>query len=163
MGFFFQYRKIPKISPTGLTFFKGPFWGAYFWRGLSTKGNLRFKIDWASLIVGSKFTVFVLFYFIFEGNFPSKRPREAGGLIFWGLIQRRVSCVTGLQGSWRGLFSEFYGISSGTALGSEPFLKWLVIFGILSPFAISLYENLHVVYIAPSFLLDFATVVLIKL
>ena len=138
MGFFFQYRKIPKISPTGLTFFKGPFWGAYFWRGLSTKGNLRFKIDWASLIVGSKFTVFVLFYFIFEGNFPSKSPREAGG-------ERRVSCVTGLQGSWRGLFSEFYGISSGTALGSEPFLKWLVIFGILSPFVISLYENLHVV------------------
>ena len=28
------------------------------------------KIDWASLIVGSKFTVFALFYFVFEGNFP---------------------------------------------------------------------------------------------
>ena len=27
--------------------------------GLSTEGNLRFKIDWASL-VGSKFTVFAL-------------------------------------------------------------------------------------------------------
>ena len=26
-------------------------------RGLSTEGNLRLKIDWASLIVGSKFTV----------------------------------------------------------------------------------------------------------
>ena len=24
------------------------------------EGNLRFKIDWASLIVGSKFTVFAL-------------------------------------------------------------------------------------------------------
>ena len=32
---------------------------------------MRFKIDWASLIVGSKlFTVFALFYFVFEGNFP---------------------------------------------------------------------------------------------
>ena len=28
--------------------------------------NLRFKIDRASLIVGSKFTVFALFYFVFE-------------------------------------------------------------------------------------------------
>ena len=36
---------------------------------------MRFKIDWASLIVGSKFTVFALFYFVFEGNFPSTSPR----------------------------------------------------------------------------------------
>ena len=35
------------------------------------EGNLRFKIDWASLIVGSKFTIFALFYLVFEGNFPS--------------------------------------------------------------------------------------------
>ena len=34
------------------------------------EGNLRFKIDWANFIVGSKFTVFALFYFVFEGNFP---------------------------------------------------------------------------------------------
>ena len=32
---------------------------------------MRFQIGWASLIVGSKFTVFALFYFVFEGNFPS--------------------------------------------------------------------------------------------
>ena len=38
---------------------------------------MRFKIDWASLIVGSKFTVFVLFYFVFEGNFPSTSPQGA--------------------------------------------------------------------------------------
>ena len=41
------------------------------------EGNLRFKIDWASLIVGSKFTIFALFYFVFEGNFPSTSPRGA--------------------------------------------------------------------------------------
>ena len=35
---------------------------------------MRFKIDWASLIVGGKFTVFALFYFVFEGNFPSTSP-----------------------------------------------------------------------------------------
>ena len=35
---------------------------------------MRFKIDWASRIVGSKFTVFALFYFAFESNFPSTSP-----------------------------------------------------------------------------------------
>ena len=35
---------------------------------------MRFTIDWASLIVGSKFTVFALFDFVFEGNFPSTNP-----------------------------------------------------------------------------------------
>ena len=53
-------------------------------RGLSTEGNLRLKIDWASLIVVSKFTIFALFYVVFEGNFPSTSPR--GGLIFGGAI-----------------------------------------------------------------------------
>ena len=38
---------------------------------------MRFKIDWASLIVRSKFNVFALFYFVFEGNFASTSPRGA--------------------------------------------------------------------------------------
>ena len=38
---------------------------------------MRFKIDWASLIVGSKFTVFALFYFVFEGNFQVQARRGA--------------------------------------------------------------------------------------
>ena len=38
---------------------------------------MRFKIDWATLIVGRKFAVFALFYFVFEGNFPSTSPRGA--------------------------------------------------------------------------------------
>ena len=58
------------------------------------EGNLRFKIDWGSLIVGREFTVFTLFYFVFEGNFQVQAP---GGLIFGGAY------------TWRGLFSEFYG------------------------------------------------------
>ena len=41
------------------------------------EGYLRFKIDWASLMVGSKFTVFALLYFVFEGNFPSTSPLGA--------------------------------------------------------------------------------------
>ena len=63
---------------------------------------MRFKIDCASLIVGGKFTIFALFYFVFEGNFPSTSPRGAyicrgdltdgflrywiGGLIFGGAV-----------------------------------------------------------------------------
>ena len=49
---------------------------AFFWRGLSTEGNLSFKIDIACLIVA-------LFYFVFDGNFPSTSPR---GLLFGGAI-----------------------------------------------------------------------------
>ena len=61
-------------------------------RGLSTGGNLRFKIDWASLIVGSKLTAFTLFYFVFEGNFPSKSP---GGLIHGGAYFRNFTVLKG--------------------------------------------------------------------
>ena len=43
------------------------------------EGNLRFKIDWASLIVGRKFTVFALFYFVFEGNFQVQAPKRGEG------------------------------------------------------------------------------------
>ena len=50
---------------------------AYIRRGLSTEGNLRFKIDWASLIVRCKFTVFALFYFVFQDNFLSASPPGA--------------------------------------------------------------------------------------
>ena len=80
-------------NPPGLYFSKALFeglifGGTYIPKGLSTEGNLRFKIDWASLIVESKLTVFALFYFVFEGNFPSTSP--------WGAY------------IWRGLFSEFY-------------------------------------------------------
>ena len=77
-----SYHKIPKISP-GAYIFQRPFLRGLYSEGLSTEGNLRFKIDWASLIVGSKFTIFALFYFVFEGNFPSTSP---GGDIFGGTI-----------------------------------------------------------------------------
>ena len=45
---------------------------------------MRFKTDWVSLIVGGNFTVFALFYFVFESNFPSTSPR--GAYIWRGLI-----------------------------------------------------------------------------
>ena len=72
------------------------FGGAYFWTGLSTEGNLRFTIDCANLVVASKFTVFTLLYFVFEGNFSSTSPR--GGYICRGDLTVGVFCVTGLGG-----------------------------------------------------------------
>ena len=70
-------------------------------------------VDWASLIAGSKFTVFVLFYFAFEGNFPSTNPRRGGGGLY---LEGRFNggfFALPVSGAyiWRGLFSEFYGIS----------------------------------------------------
>ena len=56
--------------------------------------NLRFKSDRASLIVGSKFTVFALFYFVSEGNW--RGDLMEGFLRYW-------------FGGGGGGFSEFYG------------------------------------------------------
>ena len=45
----------PRTLYFSKTLFEGLiFGGAYIWRGLSTEGNLRFRIDCASLIVGSE-------------------------------------------------------------------------------------------------------------
>ena len=67
------------------------------------EGNLSFKIDWASLKVESKSIVFALFYFAFEGNFPSTSPQgkgqcngrffryQFGGLIFGGAYFRNFT------------------------------------------------------------------------
>ena len=74
-----------------------------------------FKIDWASLIAGRKFTVFDLFYFVFEGNFQVQAP--PGGAYIWrgdlteGLLRYEFGeLIFGGAYTWRGLFSEFYGI-----------------------------------------------------
>ena len=75
---------------------------------ISMEGNLRFKTDWASLIVGSEFTVFALFYFVFEGNFPSTSPW--GAYIWEGDLKRLFALPDWGAYTWRGLFSEFYGI-----------------------------------------------------
>ena len=81
------------------------FGGAYIRRGLSMEGNLRFKIDWESLIVGRKFTIFSLFYFVFEGNFPSTSPRWA--YIWRGDLTEGFFALQ-VWGAyiWRGLYTE---------------------------------------------------------
>ena len=62
------------------------------------EGNLRFKIDWASPIVGRKFTVLALFYFVFEGNYICRGDLtegffryQFGGLIFGGAYFRNFT------------------------------------------------------------------------
>ena len=71
-----------------------------------------FKIDLAGLIVGSKFTIFALFYFVFDGNFQFK---PSGGLYLEGQFNRGFlryrlgGLIFGGAYTWRGLFSEFYG------------------------------------------------------
>ena len=60
------------------------------------EGNLRFKIDWANLIVGRKFTVFALFYFVVEGSFSKYKP--PGGLYLEGRFNGGLFCVTSLGG-----------------------------------------------------------------
>ena len=67
---------------------------------------MYFKIDLASLIVRSKFTVFTLFYFVFEDNFPSTSPL-GGGLYLEGRFNRRFFALP-VWGAyiWRGLFIE---------------------------------------------------------
>ena len=47
MVFLLKYRKMPTFR------------GAYIRRGLCTEGNWPLKIDWASLILERKFTVFL--------------------------------------------------------------------------------------------------------
>ena len=75
---------------------------------------MRFKIDWASFLVGRKLTVFALFYFVFEGKFQIQASRGAyirrGDLTEDFLRYDIVGLIFGGAYKWNGLFSEFYGI-----------------------------------------------------
>ena len=70
---------------------------------------MLFKIDWASLILRSKFNIFSLFYFVFEGNFPktSPPPRGGGGLYLEGQFNGGIFALP-VWGAyiWRGLYME---------------------------------------------------------
>ena len=69
------------------------------------EGNLHFKINWASLIVGSKFTVSALFYFVFEGKFSKYKP--LGDLYLEGRFNRELFALPVWRAYiWRGLYME---------------------------------------------------------
>ena len=67
---------------------------------------MRFKIDWANLINGRKFTVFSLFHFVFVGNFQVQAPR--GAYIWRGDLTEGFFCVTSLGGLY--LEGHIFGI-----------------------------------------------------
>ena len=89
--------------------FQRPFLSGLHSEGLIYGEKFAFQNRWASLIVGSKFTVFALFYFVFEGNFPSTSPR---GAYIWRGDLTEVFFALPVWGAyiWMDLFSEFYGI-----------------------------------------------------
>ena len=81
--------------------------------GLIYGGKFRFKIDWASLIVERKFTVFALFYFVFEANFQAPGGLYLDGRFNGGFLGYEFGgLIIGGAYTWRGLFSDFYGIDS---------------------------------------------------
>ena len=102
-------------------------WGAYISRGDLTEGFLRYRLGgpifagaYTCLIVGSKFTIFFLFYLVFEGNYPSTSPWGAyisrGDLTEGFLRYRFGGPIFAGAYTWRGLFLEFYGIYVPNAL-----------------------------------------------
>ena len=73
------------------------------------EGNSRFKVDWASLLVGRKFTVFALIYFVSEDNL---QVHASGGLTDGLLRYEFGGLIFGGAYAWRGLFSGFHGMFS---------------------------------------------------
>ena len=73
-------------------------------RGLCTEGNLRFKIDRASLIVGSKFKVLLCFTLYLRAIFQVQAP---GGLYLEGRFNGGFFALP-VWGAyiWRGLYME---------------------------------------------------------
>ena len=77
------------------------------------EANLRFKIDWASLIFGKKFTVFLCFTLYYR-IISKYKPRGGGVILLEGRFNGRYFALL-VWGAyiwyiWRGLFLEFYGI-----------------------------------------------------
>ena len=81
----------------------------------------------ASLIVGRKFTIFALFYFVFEGNFQVQAP---GGAYIWRDDLSEGFCVTSLGGlflerlihggAYFRNFTEFYKSSTREDSSGDP-------------------------------------------
>ena len=85
------------------------FGGAYLRREICVSKSIGLDLK-----LGSKFTIFALFYSVFEDNFPSTSPWGAytwrGDLTEGFLRYRFGGLIFGGAYTWRGLFSEFYGI-----------------------------------------------------
>ena len=77
---------------------------------------MHFKINWASLTAGRKFTIFALFYFVLILKAISKYT-SLGGLFLEGRFNGEFfalqvwGLIFGGAYTWKGLILEFYGIS----------------------------------------------------
>ena len=78
------------------------------------EGQLRFKIDWASLIVGMKFTSFACFS-LYLRQFPSTSPPGGGGgayfrniTVFHSLIISKESKHMLINDKSLRLYGNFY-------------------------------------------------------
>ena len=71
--------------------------------------------------MGRKFIIFALFYFVFEGKFQVQAPKGAyirrGDLMEGFLGYDFGGLIFGGAHTWRGLFSEFYGMLLLSSLG----------------------------------------------
>ena len=77
-------------------------------------GNFVSQNRLGQLVAGRKFTLFALFYFVFEGKFQVQAPWGAyirRGYLMEGFLRYDYGgFIFGGAYTWRGLFSEFYGI-----------------------------------------------------
>ena len=108
--------KFRKLAP-GLIFFKGPFWGAYFWRGLYSKGlvyggECTFQNRLGKPYSWKEICRFCFVLLCIWGQFPSTSPR--GSLYLEGQFNGAFFALW-VWGAyiWRGLYMErlIFGIS----------------------------------------------------
>ena len=75
--------------------------------------------------MGRKFAIFALFYFVFEGKFQVQAPRESyirRGDLTEGVLRYEFGrLIFGGAYTWRGLFSDFYGILGSLFSGGDGF------------------------------------------
>ena len=81
-------------------------------------------------MVERKFTLFALFYFVLEGNFQVQAPPWRGHLTDGFLRYEFGGLIFGGAYTWRGLFSEFYGIMYSTVPTPTPSQEGLL-FGLV--------------------------------
>ena len=96
-------------------------------KALATDHRVGLKIGWTSLIAGSKFTVFALLCFVFEGNFPITSPRGAyicrGDLTEGFLRYRFGGLIFGRAYTWRAYFQNFTVFYGKQSLGAPEIIR----------------------------------------
>ena len=119
-----RYRKIRKISPGAYIFpakalFEGLiFGGGLYWEGLIYGGKFAFQNRLGWLIVGRNFTVFSLFYFVFEDTVFKHKP--PGAYIRRGHLTKRF-----LRYGFEGLIFGGAYFPNFTAWGGSKTGVWL--------------------------------------